>query len=202
MAIGDVYAVTLTWDLDGQRLQNVLHFKETTAETTAPAAFALIEALNVDFMVALCNCISQSCVLTTMYARRVKPTPDIPYLFLASGGSAAVGARGVAVCPPQAALLFSFYAVPAGPRARGRLYLPGCAEGDQDSGRITPELLAIMETTRDTMLEDIGPLGANTGVWDLAIFSRAANAADTVDVCVAHTNLATVRSRRAYAGTS
>jgi hypothetical protein len=202
MAIGDVYQVTYTWDYDGQRVQSVLHFKERVAETAAPASFALIEALNAAFTGALSDCIVSGVNVVSMYARRVKPTPDIPYLLLADGNPPFVGEVAGDPCPPQAAMLFSFYCTPAGASARGRLYLPGCSEAAQASGQITPAQLAIMEATRDTMLDDIGPVGANTGIWDLAVYSRKLGTADIVDVCIAHTNLATIRSRRAYAGVS
>jgi hypothetical protein len=198
MAAGPVWQLTITGDIDGQRVQNVLHFRETAAGAGEIPALDLIEAVGLTVMPKWAACLSAGWQATSFYCRKVAPVPAIPFLRLATGTMAFIGTRGDAVCPPTSALLLSLYSDEASRRGRGRIYLPGVAEADQDAGQIVEALLTaavvLCEELDDTITD------ANGGQYNPCVFSRVDVEGYDVITAQPQTNLATQRSRRAYPG--
>lgn len=198
MAVGDIYQLTLTGDIDGQRVQNVLHFKEKVATDQPIPASDLIEAWITKFAEAWADCLSAGWHMTSYYCRRVQPAPGIPFLRLATTTAALQGTRGDAVCPPQTCLLFSLYTLHADRHGRGRIYMPGVAEADQDAGQIV-EALVTPIVALEALLNDQFA-GTGTGAYRLCVYSRVESAGYDVELAGGRSNLATQRPRRAYPG--
>lgn len=198
MAVGDIYQLTLTWDVDGQRLQNVLHFKEATACTETIPAREVIEAFHPHFEPSWKDVLAIGVVLTSYYCRRVRPSPSIPVLLLPLETLGIVGTRPDAIMAPTAGQIISFYSDLNEATGRGRLYIGGMSESDQQAGQLTEAAAINLDELADQFTSPIE--GPTSGTWDPCVYSRKDNAGTKIIHAVANTNLATQRSRRAYPG--
>jgi hypothetical protein len=198
MASGDVYEVTIIGNLNGQVVNNVLHAREVAVETHAVPAEACARGWFADVSADWVNCLAESYQIAGVYARRISPTPSIPYLHIPASGHTGLEI-GEAASTTGAGVL-SLYTAVMSKSGRGRIYMPAVAEGRQSNGVIDSTQITNYQTLLDTMIGNwLGHDGTNptAGSWTLAVWSPTLLQANDVILGVVQPNMGTIRGRRA-----
>jgi hypothetical protein len=203
MAVGDILKVQIFYTIGSEETMNVLHFREKTAETDIVPPRQLALAVHARWEADVMPLLSEDVTVPVISSNRVRPTPSIPGIIIpgAAGVNALVGGIEGEPLPSAAAALCSIYSEEVTQRGRGRFYIPGFPEVSGAGGRFalasyTPFDLAMSHVC----LDEYGPVAPGTGVWELCVYSRMDVQGYIVKDYVAHTNLATIRSRRAFPG--
>jgi len=199
MAIGDIYQTIWDINVENQRCAMSLHFREQVASDNAIPALQLCVGLQSTILGNLTAIMSSQALVTSIYARRVSPTPSIPGQDLISVVSGA-GERSADCTPPQCATIATLYTSVATKSGRGRIFIPGLAEEDQDTGQLTDMHISRVQTLMDNLLVATPAPGADPGEWVLAVWSPKDGVGRVVEHYVVRTNVGTLRSRRAIYG--
>lgn len=205
MALNDVHEVVLSYSIGSVPVLNVLHVRESTSIVLTDSrinAEAIAEAIIASpLMTMLLDCISTDAIINSVNVRRILPAPDVPYHRVLGAAEALEGTRAGQVVPTQACLLVSLYSNEPGRSGRGRIYVPGVSETDQNEGKLLQSFFNAQVGALTNELDDpIAMTGADTGEVRLAIYSRTLGQANDVLTATAQPNLATQRSRRAREG--
>lgn len=199
MALNDVYQVVIDINVENQRTTQTLYFLETTGSTDPVPAKSLVNAIADSILPLWIALMSSQGVITSIYARRIFPTPAVPGQKLVPTADGQ-GDRSANCCPPQAATVVTLYTTVATRRGRGRLFIGALAEEDQDTGQLTTTHIGRVEDLLDALMTGVPAAGAETGEWELAVWSELDAAARDVIHYVVRTNVGSIRSRRAIYG--
>lgn len=203
MALSDVYRVEVFQNVGSEITMNVLHMRETVAETINDnAAACVIEAVIVLYD-ALKAQMSEDWRVVQMTARRVSPGSGIPSTLVLGGAESIVGAQVSEIIPSASALLISLYSLNFTKSGRGRQYLPGLPETAQNEGQLTEAVHGDFQTIANAQyLGEKGPFLAGDGKWRFTVFGGGAGPGSDQDVkeAIVRPNLATQRGRRAHPG--
>ena len=202
MAVGDVYQLTIVGNISGQICNNVLHFRETSADDSGFASSALVFGWQLNCAADYLTPLSNDFTIVGYYARRVHPTPGVPFSFIPSSNN--VGGEDGTVGATTAAAIITLYSGLHSRSGRGRIYMPGIPETLTQDGLLTAPGFAMVETfalTMQTAFNGAIPGGSPTaGAYEGTVWSRKLAQDNLVTHTVTHSNLATIRGRRAVAG--
>lgn len=133
MAVGDVYEAVINWTnlSNAQNYATVLHY-QTTAEAD-PLVVESDLAQHINGQAGLCLPFMSSDVrFSFAIAQRIFPAPRTAGTV--RSGAAGPGARATDSLPPQCCMVIRKRTGFAGRKFRGRLYMPGLSEDDQNNG--------------------------------------------------------------------
>lgn len=198
MAVADIYELTQSYRVRGEWCENVLHFREKTAETDPIPAENLALGWDISIKPDLVALLSDEVILACVYARRISPTPGIAFTVLQTD----VGIVASEAVPSLAAVITTWYTGTFTGRGRGRTYWPGLPESMQNSGSLTAAALTNWQALADLLEIDLAAGGGGTGVWELCVWSQASLTAAIVLAGIARSNMASMRSRRQKPGAS
>lgn len=204
MAVGDVYQVDLSFQTGSIPTLVTSHWVSNDdivpVDPMQPAE-AVARAIHAsDWMDTMLACISEDVELTSIYARRIHPTPHNPFLFVVGATLPNQGGGAIGACPPQVAMLFSEYTAEYTRRGRGRMYIPGCPEAGNNEGVVSAGQMTLMQEFVQECLVEIDMIAPATGDVALCVWSRVEDNFFPVVQVVANSNLATQRGRRARPG--
>lgn len=203
MAVNDMYRIEVLQNVGSEPTMNVLHARETVAETILPIPAQCVVQLVYDFYQSIVDYFSEDWRVVSINARRVSPTGGIPATLVLGGAEAIVGTVESEIVPSQCALLVSLYTSNPSRSGRGRIYLPGWPEDYQNEGQITEtQYIAIQDVMHDGLVGEKGPFLAGDGKYRFSVFGGGGSPTSEQDVLEALTrpNLATQRRRRAFPG--
>jgi hypothetical protein len=127
----------LIWALGGQLYAlNVLGVVNSTAVNITQALTNTIGAAIKTAFTSSAHAasISTTVTLANVGLRDIRTANQAEFL---DSGAAVAGTQALELLPPQTALCITLRTASAGPRFRGRVYLPGFTEGDNVAGGIT-----------------------------------------------------------------
>jgi hypothetical protein len=164
MPASDVLQATLAFSQNGQKLVNVLHFEQTTADGALNPAADLAAAINAAIWPSYALCLADAIELQGINCRRIDPTPGGNiYTPIASPGLIAQEAY-----PPNSCAVAILYTAFVGAVGRGRIHIPGVPITFAEGGRINNGDAATYVTFLNTLLAPISTGGGATfqcGVW-------------------------------------
>jgi len=203
MAVNDIYRFAISYNIGSERTMNVMHFKEVTACTDALPGLSLANAVHpiVDAFYAGVI-ISQETQVILYQIQRVQPAAGVPVtIILGAAPFLPIVGSGVAdPVPSVAAALVSFYTALHTRNGRGRIYLPGLSVLAQNDGQLVQAAIDACQDYGNDWTFDIVPGGALTGEWHACVYSRLLGDGELITHAVAHSNMATQRSRRNFPG--
>lgn len=173
MAVNDVYQLNVTHVLNTREISNVFYYYETvvafpTAETVATAISR--EWYLVVWIPWWRRVVSNECVLTSIWARRMWPTEDPASTLFFTGDVGAVVDQSI---PNGSAVLISMRDVSGLARFRRRSYISGLTEGHSAGSRIIPAQVADWEDLADALTATtIVPPGLGGGQFAPAAYTK------------------------------
>lgn len=203
MAVNDVYRCEIFQNVGSELTMNVLHVRETVAETLEPIPAQAVAEMIVALYTALAAELSEDWQVTVITARKVSPGSGIPGTLVLGAAEAIVGAKVSEIVPSQAAILFSFYSNTADKTGRGRMYLPGCPESSQNEGQLLETPWDALDTIAQAeFLGEKGPFLGGDGKWRFLVHGGGGSPTSDWDFqsVVTRSNLATQRRRRHHPG--
>lgn len=203
MAIGDIYQIQIYYNIGSERTMNVVHMRETQVCTDPLPAESVAQAVRSVWAVRINTIVfSDELSIPLIHARRIKPTAGVPStIILGTVANPAINGGGSAPPVPSTSCgLISLYTNLNTRNGRGRLYIPGIDRVQQNDGQLIAGALVDWETFADDLEDEIVAVGPDTGAWRFAVYSRELGTAENVVQTIAHTNLATQRSRRNFPG--
>lgn len=160
----DTIEVTLVWQLAGDdHAVNVLHYLvpptyDVTGDTTGALA-ALVGAAFDAGVVSYKDLVANNFVLARIEVRDLRE-PNLPVFI---GAIASIGLAAADPLPASTAYVVTLRTAKAGRSFRGRVYLPGWAEGQNDpAGQAT-------EVVRTAALEFMGAMESHTVSGNLLV---------------------------------
>jgi hypothetical protein len=202
MAVNDVYRIEVFQNVGSELTMNVLHARETVSETVLSAPSRAVVEMAAELYQALAANLSEDWRVIQISARRV--TGGIPATVVFGGAEAIVGEVVGEIVPSQAAVLISLYSNNSERTGRGRQFLPGLSEADQNEGQLTEaRFVALQVDATAQYVGEKGPFLAGDGKFKFTIWapnSVAAAATQDIAEAIVRPNLATQRSRRAHPG--
>lgn len=201
MAIGDVYEMQVHQQIGSQPSMCVMHFLETVGSTDEIPADTLLQAYAAgDFIRTLALAMSEDWRVTALHVRRLYPTTGIPSISVFGAAEAIIGNRAPGLVPSQAAVLFVHYTELNTRRGIGRNFWAGLCAVDQHDGQVIDTVYDLLTAYAETIDDPIPAGGFGTGTWRQCVWSRLNQAAEEIVTSICKPNLATQRSRRAFAG--
>lgn len=198
MAAGDIYQLTIIGNLNGQVVNNVLHGKEVTEETSVRAAEYCARGWFADISADWINGLAASYQIAGIYCRRIHPTPSIPYLHIPASGH--IGLVVGEAASTTGAGVITLYSALMSKSGRGRIYMPAVPEARQANGVISTDQIGDYDELMTALTANwLGTDGttATGGSWTLAIWSRTLLQANEVTQWSVQPNMGTIRGRRA-----
>lgn len=164
MALNDVFELSLLFNLKGQKLANVLHFEQDSADGAIPPNEDICNAFYEDCWPAMQDLLSNDISLENIKGRRIDPTPGGVYL-LPVGEPGNVGVDSL---PPNSTLLTTIYTNELSRSGRGRMSISGIPKSYSQNGLMQNGAIATVAAFYDLLLATI-QYGANAvftyGVW-------------------------------------
>lgn len=203
MAIGDIYQVQIYYNVGSERTMNVLHMRETQVCTDPIPAESLAQAVRSVWATRYNTILfSDEVNIPLIHARRIEPTAGVPStIILGTAANPAISGGGVGPpVPSTSAALISLYTDLNTRNGRGRIFIPGVERTLQNDGQLTILALPVLEAFAGDLKSEFVAVGADTGNWRVAVYSRELGTAQNVTQTIGHTNLATQRSRRNFPG--
>jgi hypothetical protein len=156
VAINDVYQVTIVGSLDGQRIENVLHYY-CTAEGAGNGASALATNLDVSLGLSLRAFACVQYQYLYMQAQKIWPLPVlVPAVADTNAGGGAI--TGAAL-PTECAVTITKQSAYAGRGGRGRIYVAGIAESDVAASQLLNAARLRLQTFADFLPTTAGVAG-------------------------------------------
>lgn len=203
MAVNDIYRCEIFQNVGSEITMNVLHVRETVAETINDVPAKCVNEMISVLYGALAAELSEDWRVIQLTARRLSAGAGIPATTVLGGAEAIVGEVVSEIVPSQAAILFSFYTLTADKTGRGRLYLPGCPESSQNEGQLVEAEFDDFDVIAEAQfLGEKGPFLAGDGKWRFCVHGGGASPTADWDFkeVIVRPNLATQRRRRAFPG--
>lgn len=178
MAVGDVYRLTVTTTQLGSTYQNTYALYQKSV-SVAPADFATIaNAIRELYRVSQSNSLTyRSWRAVQIRGAGVTPVQsecrrEGGVVFEAAyTGTNTGGDNSTEVLPPQNAMVVTVQSSSFGRRHRGRTYVPGFSEAQQNSGSFGSGVLATITTNLTGFLALYGATGTDT-TWQLGVWSE------------------------------
>lgn len=173
MAIGDLALVVAELRGAGQVFQNTFGFKAISAGAT-------LTNLVADFRDAAIKNTSGGLLypltddVGCAYVRAVDVVPGTQANVEESFAEVLGAGNTSEPLPFHCAVVITWRTGLAGRSYRGRTYLTGAAEDQQNAGQWSSAFLAVVATFPVNMLATFGPTGSNAN-WQLVVISRVAN---------------------------
>lgn len=196
---GDVLELEVLTAITNQVGVNILHYNVTTVTTGGATLQEICNGmdlvLNIFYKNILCNAATYRGVgLSNISGLRTAQ--------VVSTAHAGPGTAGANLIPTQVRGLISTYSNLAGPRYRGRIYVPfPSANGADAAGLPTPAYVVILDALRAAIIapRTIGGVGGNTTIVpSIAHRKDVPVSASEVQISVARTRFATQRKSGAY----
>ncbi|MFY7869247.1 MAG: hypothetical protein ACOVQN_07070 [Exiguobacterium sp.] len=199
MAIGDIVQVTIEGEIDGQKTNNVLHFRATDlllgSETTLAQGVldcvknSLLPGISVDWKVL------------RVRARKIYPTAGLEYVV--DGGGINAGSAGGSL-PSFNAAIISLRTATGGRSGKGRMYIAGLPTNGEDKSKLSALFTSVLASFITCMVSKFitAPLtsGFNWGIVSRKKQIAAPNDPSQwfmpVTQAVINTDVGTMRSRK------
>lgn len=190
MPLNDILVAAIKMNVHGQKVVNVLHFKQTSADGALSPNKDLCLAIQEDIIPTYSLALSDELTFEAITAHRIKPTIGGTF-HLTDGSSGSVTIDPVA---PNVAALATLYSATLSRQGRGRIYIPGVGEDVINRGRITnggsPQFVAFLDLL-------LGTIQAGTGAtFVCGVYSKIGNTFSQFTSHELRARLATLRSRR------
>ena len=173
MAVDDVYQLNVTHLLNTREISNVFYYVETVE--AFPTATTIASELAREFYTVVWvpwwkRVLSNECVLTSMWARRMWPTEVKASTLFFSGDAGSIVDQSI---PNGSAVLISMRALNPLARFRRRCYVSGLPEIHQEGSRIIPAQVGDWEDLMNALTATtIVPPGLGGGQFAPAAYSK------------------------------
>ena len=202
MPQGDIYRLTLFTQLDGQLLNNVLHFGD---DGTGATPQNLMSSFDNFITNSLKNVLSGQLTFLKLRAQQIFPLFRDPEEM---NCTTTAGVTTGDALPGMCAVVQTLRTGTASRRRRGRIYWPGISEGHHANGKLTSAAETAWGTMRTAFEGLYLGLTGGTSSWYLVVWSRVlagappynSNAASPVNSTQIQTVIATQRRRRIGVG--
>lgn len=163
--VNDVWQMTIRQTLNGQEVDNVLHFQEGAAAILADGlAQSFIDTILPQWR----TLVSNQHQFDKLSIRKLNPIPLDPQEYALN---AVKGTLAQEPLPGQCAVVASIRTGQGGRSKRGRIYFGGITPDTETGGIITPAQQAawttFLDLLRSTYPDNVGPSG-----WILGVYSR------------------------------
>lgn len=157
-ASGDVYQVTFQSSIQGQLIENVVHFRALTPVITDAAIDASVKA----FMTKMCNLWVTTQIATGIIVKQETPIAFDERLVIPT---TATGQQSAAVLNQTVALVLTKRTGVAGKSHRGRMYISGVPSNfTSDQCRLNVTGAGIVGTFCSDVIAGWGPSGTDTAL--------------------------------------
>lgn len=204
-AINSLWEVRLDGSIEGQKTENVLHFKCVGA--SADVSLHLILVIAACFIDNLLPVLSSAFSFDSITWKQVAPTLGVENVTIPPGAGA--GGGNAAALPSYASAVISKRTLTGGRSHRGRMYIPGIPEDQTTGSKITNPSdlwagIAAFIVCVLTNFKHPDPAGG-TDLFDLVVYSRKLGGSSfpygltgvsDVDNLVPVQDLGTTRSRK------
>lgn len=191
MALNDIFESVLGFTQNGEKIVNVLHFRQSSVDVTNPAAKDLALAVEEDLWTAaykavVCDDLS----LQTVRCNRIWPTLGGTYIHNVDDAGSVVDDP----LPPNSNALLAFYSATVSKKGRGRIHISGVPDGWHKDGILDTANIAPYTAVIAAILGPFQKAAGATfqcGTWsagDLAFWEFTSG--------VVRSHLYTLRSRR------
>ncbi len=135
MAIGDIIETVITWEniTRKDRYVNVLHWRCKTEISSPAMEIDAAEGLLTKTLNGVLPSMANTFTILNVLAQRVAPEPRTAGFVAIAPANSNGGQAGQAL-PPSTALVIRKRTIFAGRRFRGRVFVCGLVEADQDNG--------------------------------------------------------------------
>jgi len=193
MPIGDIYQMTLVGQLQGQTIENVLHYRVRSDADSTAFANGFESFANGILMPAAAECQSLNFKWTQVRVQRIWP---LPALIAQEYSEGIFGNDPANSLPAEVALVVTKQSFLAGRANRGRFYLAGLPVNSVEvvSGRYTDDLMLLAQNFAATLYQLVPSLPVG-GTLEPVIYHRTTHTATDVATCVAR-NIPRAQRRR------
>lgn len=191
MAINDIFEMVVGQQQNGQKLVNVLHFKQVTNNVAPDPIPDLVQAFGAYLQGVWLACMSNQLSIETLKIKRVGPTVGGSFVFPIDEAGLVVE-DGV---PPNANVIISFQSLALGKHQRGRVYLSGVPDTFHQDGTINPAGFTVYQTLAQGLVTVVND-GAATPDFLYGIFNRATLAFSPAKHYNIRPRMSNLRSRR------
>lgn len=165
-AIGEIYQVTFQSSIQGQQIENVVHFREVTGASTP----AQIDTAAKNFFTLLANLLPVSQICTGIIVKQMTPLAFDERLLVPT---TATGQQSAAPLNQIIALIFTKRTGVSGKSHRGRLYSSAVPSNMTSDGcRLNTTGGTIAGTFASSAIGQFGPSGTD-GHLQLGVYSKA-----------------------------
>lgn len=144
----ETYELVISGTLAGQFVQTIFHVAVDNSTSRSPFVVAedLMNTLNgaPDFMLAWCNCLPASYLVSSLRSRRIGPTGGPTAIMLGAALSATTGARTGSISAAQVNPVVIWITTPRENKP-GRTFLPGVSESDIDAMVYSAGLITVID---------------------------------------------------------
>lgn len=140
MPDGTVYELSVDMTLGGNKVMNVHHFEQTSADFGEDPRTELIDAYQLDVETAQAACQSDDITITGYRCRALFPVETQSAVVTAPQAGTLIGEA----LPANAGALISWYSDESSPVRVGRTFLPGIREEDTERGIINVALRTLL----------------------------------------------------------
>lgn len=191
MAVGDIYQLTISGTLQGQRIMNVSHYSVDVDALPSALSQGMFNWAAGTLIPAIVQVQSNNFHWDQVFTQKIWPVP----VFIPVGGTVNIlGANVEDSLPAEVAATITRRSVLAGPRYRGRIYVAGIALSmlDQTTGLFNAAFTAGAAATEAALHASIpsSPVGGSLGP---VLYHRADH---TTTVITSALSRATPRSQR------
>lgn len=177
MSLNDIYRVTTHYELPTSAASWSIYYKETIDASGGDIDTQILaEAYSTHIAVETLAMLSQDCAQPAITCEKVFATPEAKHVV--SHGTQ-IGVRPTDALPSNCSAVMALIQATFSPRSNGRIFVPGIAEGDTDSGVLSTTFLSTVVTPFITKLTAvIDELSAGTGRFTPGVISaKVLNAA-------------------------
>lgn len=165
MALNDIFRATIGMNVKGQKIVNVLHLQQTSADGALAPNKDVCAAIIEDLLPTYQACCSNDLTFESVRAHKVSPAIGGTYV---EPVAATAGTVAQDTLPPNSAVVATLYSVTYTRQGRGRIFMSGVPDTFNATGCLTNAASAIYVTFLNKLLTTIqGGTGATftIGVW-------------------------------------
>lgn len=180
MAAQEILQLRIIGTVVGETFNNVLHFRQRVADTGTAAELAA--NFNTNLSNAWVNATGDEMSITRYEARALTPEIQDPETAVPGDG---VGNLTGDSLPSFCAAVVKISTGFSSRRKRGRFFIAGLVESQQDGGVLIASAITQMQAIVTALEGQYGPSG--TSDWEMGVYSRASIADGTADMYTAFT---------------
>lgn len=151
MAQNDIFQLRVNYQLSGQKLVNVMHFRNSDSTGTGDERQGLAAAFIQHLVPPLKACLSDQVLIHSVSVKGVGAAKS-QYIDVSVSENGSVTADPL---PTNIAVAITTYANGKGPQYRGRFYLPGCPEIYVSLGIVGDTLIGLLATLADLLNDQL-----------------------------------------------